>query len=128
MGDLMEIGRTLVAGIGRRCSPLGLQDAAVKSLPIRPMGEIVSKYYLRFSAVDRPGVLAKIAGILGTHQISIESMIQTGRSDANGDVVPIVIMTHEAMEANVRAALAEIDACDEIREKTNLIRIEDNLE
>jgi homoserine dehydrogenase len=128
VGDLMAIGRNLVAGIGRRSAPLAFQDAAVKSLPIRPMGEIVSKYYLRFSAVDRPGVLAKIAGILGNHQISIESMMQTGRSDTDGEIVPIVIMTHEAMEANVRTALAEIDACEVICEKTNLIRIEDNLE
>ncbi len=128
VGDLMEIGRNLVAGIGRRCSPLAFQDAAVKKLSIRPMGEISSKYYLRFSAVDRPGVLAKIAGILGAHQISIESMIQTGRSDSIGEIVPIVIMTHEAVECNVRQALAEIDASDVILEKTNLIRIEDNLE
>jgi len=128
VGDLMEIGRNLVAGIGRRSAPLGLQDAAVKNLSIRAMGEIFSKYYLRFSALDRPGVLAKIAGILGNYQISIESMIQTGRSDSDGEIVPIVIMTHEAVELNVRQALAEIDACDVIREKTNLIRIEDNLE
>ena len=128
VGELLEMGRNLVAGIGRRSAPLAFQDAAVRNVPIRPMGEIVSKYYLRFSAVDRPGVLAKIAGILGDHQISIESMIQTGRSDANGDTVPIVIMTHEAVEAHVRQALAQIDACDVIREKTNLIRIEDNLE
>jgi homoserine dehydrogenase len=128
VGDLMEIGRNLVAGIGRRSAPLAFQDAAVKKLSIRPMGEISSKYYLRFSAVDRPGVLAKIAGILGAHQISIESMIQTGRSDSLGEIVPIVIMTHEAVECNVRQALAEIDASDVILEKTNLIRIEDNLE
>lgn len=128
VGDLMEIGRNLVAGIGRRSAPLAFQDAAVKKLSIRPMGEISSKYYLRFSAIDRPGVLAKIAGILGAHQISIESMIQTGRSDSIGEIVPIVIMTHEAVECNVRQALAEIDASDVILEKTNLIRIEDNLE
>lgn len=128
VGDLMNIGRNLMAGIGRRSAPLAFQEATVKNLPIRPIGEIISRYYLRFSAVDRPGVLAKIAGILGEHQISIESMIQTSRSDANGEIVPIVIMTHEAMEANVRLALSEIDACEVIREKTNLIRIEDNLD
>ena len=126
VGDLMDIARNIVAGIGRRSAPLGYLDGRVKKLGIKPMGEIVSKYCLRFSTLDKPGVLAKIAGALGLHGISIESMIQKGRS--KGETVPIVIMTHEAQEKDVRAALAEIDELDFIREKSNLIRIEDNLE
>ena len=73
----------------------------MKNLPIKPIGEIVSKYYLHFSVVDMPGVLAKIAGELGKYSISIESMIQTARSEQES--VPIVIMTHEAREMDVRA-------------------------
>ena len=126
VGELVDISRNILAGIGRRTAPLGYLDANVATLPIKPMGEIVSKYYLRFSVVDRPKVLSRISGVLGDHGISIESMIQTARSARES--VPIVIMTHEAKEADVRAALAEIDALEIITEKTNLIRIEDNLE
>ena len=126
VGELIDVSRNILAGIGRRAAPLGFQDDAVAALPLKPMGEIVSKYYLRFSAVDRPKVLSRIAGVLGDYGISIESMIQTARSD--DESVPIVIMTHEAREADVRAALAQIDTLEIITATTNLIRIEDNLE
>ena len=125
VGDAMDIARNILAGIGSRVAARGVIEASVKNLVIKPIGEIVSRYYIRFSAVDRPGVLAAIAGALGKNNISIESMIQTGRS---GDHVPIVIITHEAAERDVAAALAEIDGLEMIREKSNLIRIEDNLE
>lgn len=126
VGDVMEISRNILAGIGRRTAPLGYLDERVRDLPIKPIGEIVSKYYIRFSVVDKPGVIARIAGELGKNGISIESMIQTARSVQES--VPIVIMTHEAREMDVRKALAEIDSYDIVREKSNLIRIEDNLE
>ncbi len=126
VGELIEISRNILAGIGRRTPPLGYLDASMAQIPLKPMGEIVSKYYLRFSVVDRPKVLSRIAGVLGDHGISIESMIQTARSTQES--VSIVIMTHEAREADVRAALAQIDGLEFITEKTNLIRIEDNLE
>lgn len=126
VGDVMEISRNILAGIGRRTAPLGYLDEWVRDLPIKPIGEIVSKYYIRFSVVDKPGVIARIAGELGKNGISIESMIQSARSVQES--VPIVIMTHEAREMDVRKALAEIDSFDIVREKSNLIRIEDNLE
>lgn len=126
VGDVMEISRNILAGIGRRTAPLGYLDERVRDLPIKPIGEIVSKYYIRFSVVDKPGVIARIAGELGKNGISIESMIQSARSVQES--VPIVIMTHEAREMDVRKALAEIDSFDIVREKSNLIRIEDNLE
>ena len=126
VGDVLEISRNILAGIGRRTAPLGYLDGKVKNLPIKPIGEIVSKYYLHFSVVDMPGVLAKIAGELGKYSISIESMIQTARSEQES--VPIVIMTHQARENDVRCAFKEIDQSDFIREKSCLIRIEDNLE
>lgn len=125
VGDLMDISRNILVGVGQRVSARGFQDNNIAALAIKPIGEIVSRYYLRFSAVDKPGVLATIAGALGKFNISIESMIQTGRS---GDYVPIVIITHEATERDILAALAEIDALEMIRESSNLIRIEDNLE
>ena len=126
VGDVMEISRNILVGITRRTSPLGYLEERVRDLAIKPIGETVSKYYIRFSVVDKPGVIARIAGELGKNGISIESMIQTARSVRES--VPIVIMTHEAREMDVRQALAEIDSFDIISEKSNLIRIEDNLE
>ncbi len=126
VGDVMAIARNLKAGIGRRSAPRGYLDTSLKSLEIKPIGEILSKYYLRFSALDKPGVLAKIAGVLGKNEISIESMIQSARMA--GETVPIVIMTHEAREGGIRRAMEEIDGFDFIREKSKLIRIEDALQ
>jgi len=126
VGDVMDISRNILAGIGRRTAPLGFQEERIRDLQIKPIGEIVSKFYIRFSVMDEPGVIARIAGELGRNNISIESMVQTARSVQES--VPIVIMTHEAREMDIRKALAEIDYFDIVREKSNLIRIEDNLE
>jgi homoserine dehydrogenase len=86
------------------------------------MEEVVTPYYLRFTAVDRPGVLSKVSGILGEHEISIASVIQKGRRVK--EAVPIVMMTHEAKEKNVRQALKAIDGLGIIKAKTTLIRVE----
>lgn len=126
VGDVIDVSRNILSGIGRRSAPLSYLDDRVATLAMKPMGDIVSKYFLRFNAMDRPGVLSRISGVLGDNNISIESMLQHGRNQ--GDRVPIVIMTHEASEADVRKALAEIDSFDIVQEKTQLIRIEDNLE
>ncbi len=128
VGDLIGLARTMQAGAGRRMAPLGFLDDTVKTLPIKKMDEIVSKYMLRFSALDKPGVLAAIAGSLGNHGISIESMVQTAHQELDSAPVPIVIKTHEAREGSIQSALKEIDAQDIICEKTVFIRIEDNLE
>lgn len=100
-----------------------------RDLSLRNMAETVNHYYLRFSAVDRPGVLSKIAGVLGDHDISIASVIQKGRQvgPASGGV-PVVMMTHEAREKNVRAALKLIDQLPVVRGDTLLIRVEENLD
>jgi homoserine dehydrogenase len=128
VGDLIGLSRSMMAGAGRRMAPLGFMDDQVVTLPLKPMSEIISKYMLRFSALDKPGVLAAIAGSLGNHGISIESMVQTSHQADDATPVPIVIMTHEAREGAVQAALAEIDRFDVISQKTGFIRIEDNLE
>lgn len=128
VGDLIGLARSMMAGAGRRMAPLGFLDQSIKSLPVKPMSDIVSKYMLRFSAKDLPGVLASIATALGNHGISIESMIQTAHQTNDQSPVPIVIMTHEAREESIQSALAEIDILDIICEKTRFIRIEDNLE
>jgi homoserine dehydrogenase len=89
---------------------------------IKPMDELVINYYFRFSAVDQPGVLSKISGILGSHDISIAAVIQKGRQVKGS--VPLVMMTHEARERDVRLALAEIDELQVVTAPTRLIRVE----
>lgn len=126
MGDVLSVARDLKSNIGIRSPALGCPQTQMASCEIKPMDQIVSTYYLRFTVKDQPGVLAQISGILGDHEISIESMVQPHRRAA--EAVPIVFMTHEAEERNVAAALAEIDQLDAIQEDTLLIRIEENLE
>jgi homoserine dehydrogenase len=73
-------------------------------------------------AMDRPGVLAQVAGILGRHDISLVSVLQKNR--AHGEAVPVVMMTHEARERDMRAALAEIDKLPVVAARTTMIRVE----
>ncbi len=89
---------------------------------IKTEEEISSCYYVRFSAIDKPGILAEISGILGKHNISIASVIQKGRR--GGDTVPIVMMTHTAREKNITEALSEINSLEIIKSASVLIRIE----
>lgn len=90
-------------------------------LKIKDMEEVKSKYYIRFSAYDKPGVLADIAGILGEYKISIASVIQKER----GDIVPVVMLTHEAKEGNLRNAIQKIDNLETIKNKSLIIRVEE---
>jgi homoserine dehydrogenase len=91
-----------------------------------PLGELYGRYFLDFTAVDAPGVLAHITGALGEHGISIESVLQKGRAEARGSV-PVIVLTHPAREAHVRAALQVIDALDDVTAPTRLVRIEEDL-
>ncbi|PKK87275.1 MAG: homoserine dehydrogenase, partial [Candidatus Wallbacteria bacterium HGW-Wallbacteria-1] len=97
----------------------------MKDINLIPMDNIETKYYFRFSVLDRPGVLSKISGILGENNISLASVIQKARQEAGP--VPIVMTTYKAKEKDVRQALKKIDRLDIVRAKTMLIRIEDEL-
>jgi len=88
------------------------------------MDEVETKYFLRFMAMDQPGVLARISGILGRKEISIASVIQKGRRRAGP--VPIVMLTHKAAEGKLRQALRDIDRLTVLREKTVLLRVEED--
>ena len=127
VSDLVELGRNLlVKAAGRRVPLLSFQEAAIEKIPLKKMEDMVMPFYIRVSALDRPRVLSKISGILGKNDISISSVIQKGRR-VNG-AVPIVMMTHEAKEKNVRQALKEMDRLDVIKRKTMCIRVENELE
>ncbi len=118
--DTLEIARRIAHGIPALA--LELPTAGTVALPLRPMSSVRSGYYLRVMAQDRPGVLSRITGILGDHSISIASMIQKGRGPA--EAVPVVMMTHEATERDIRAALTEIDRLAVVAFPTTLIRVE----
>ena len=126
MGDVLAVARDLLGDGGIRVPALGCPQAHLSLCAIKPIDQVITAYYLRFTVKDQPGVLSQISGILGKYEISIESMIQPHRHEA--EAVPIVFMTHEAEECNVAAALAEINQLDAIQEDTLLIRIEEHLE
>jgi len=122
VSDVIDIARNLLSGASGRVPAASFQQDQRRPLRIRPMEEITSLYYLRFMVVDRPGVLSQIAGVLGTHGISISSVIQKGRKE--GQTVPVVIMTHAAREREVQTALQDINRMSFISEPTTLIRVE----
>ncbi len=122
VSDVIAIARNLLRDAAGRVPPASFQQDQRRPLRIRPMEEILSQYYMRFMVLDRPGVLSQIAGVLGRHNISITSVIQQGREEAQ--TVPVVIMTHTARERDVQAALREIDKMAFISEPTTLIRVE----
>ncbi|MEW6264185.1 MAG: homoserine dehydrogenase [Thermodesulfobacteriota bacterium] len=125
VSDVMELARNIRCGAANRVPALGWSEPLDQRFTLRPMEDIRTCYYFRFSALDRPGVLSKISGILGRHGISIKAVIQKGREMAGA--VPIVMLTHEAREADVRAALTEMDRLDVLRDRTVVIRVEDKL-
>ncbi|MBW2984252.1 homoserine dehydrogenase [Candidatus Woesearchaeota archaeon] len=92
------------------------------NLKLKSIDNIRSRYYLRYSAVDKPGVLAKISGILGKHKISIAGVWQM---EVNKNVVPLIMTTHEALERDMQKAIKEINKLDVIKDKTIVIRVED---
>ncbi len=126
MGDVMAIARNLLKNAVGRIPAMGYQESAINRRPIRAMNDIVSRYYLRFNTVDRPGVVAQIARVLGNFRIGISSMMQPEGCDA--DTVAIVIMTHDAQEADIRSALAEIDQLAVVHKPSHFIRIENSIE
>ncbi len=125
VADVVDIARNLAKGGSGRVPARAFPEEAMESATLKPIEDVVCQYYLRFTALDRPGVLSKIAGVLGAYGISIESVVQKGR-DA-GQAVPLVIMTHEAREADVRHALGEIDSLGVTLGRPSLIRIESAL-
>ena len=122
VSDIIAIARNVIKGSIGRVPVASFQQDQRRPLRLRPMEEISSLYYLRFTVVDRPSVLAQIAGELGRCGISISSMVQQGRCE--GQTVPVVIKTHSAKERDVQAALREINRKPFVSEPTMLIRVE----
>jgi homoserine dehydrogenase len=125
MGDVIDLCRDLLCGISGRVPSRASAEGTLKIGSLKPMEEVVTNYYFRFSAIDKPGVLSKISGILGENDISLATVIQKGRTV--GEPVPLVMISHRAREANVRKALARIDELDVVVGKTVFIRMEDEI-
>jgi homoserine dehydrogenase len=123
VSDLVDLARNMLSGGAGRVPALGFQREMIREIPIMPIDRISAHYYFRFSALDRPGVLSTISGILGTHGISIQSVHQKGRKTSGA--VPVVMLSHRAREADVKQALREISALDVTAAKPVVIRIED---
>ena len=123
ISDVVDIARNLMAETTRRIPALSYQRNHIQNIKIMSMDEIVTHYYFRFAALDRPGVLSKISGVLGKHDISIQSVQQKGRKTDGS--VPVVMVSHLAKEVDVQKALAEINNLDVVSDKPVLIRIED---
>jgi homoserine dehydrogenase len=119
VSDIADIARNIQKNaVGR----VPIIPKITRNTKIKKVENIVSRYYLRFSALDKPGVLSKITGVLGSHNISIESVIQKGRRV--GEAVPLVLLTHDAKELNIRKAIREVDRLPVVRGKTVFIRVE----
>ena len=118
VGDVVDISRQILMEPSRKLPWIDPPSP----VQVQPMESITSIYYFRLMALDQPGVLAQISGILGSHRISIAQMIQRGRKQ--GGSVPLVLMTHTALERNVQKAIVEIKELGCVTEDPVLIRVE----
>lgn len=119
MGDVLEVARHVQQGTG----PI-VGCTCTDELPVIPIEELSTKYYIRFTVADRAGVLASMATVFANHNVSVHSVVQRGVK--NSDEVYIVYVTHTACEKDIREVLADIAGLDDVlREEPNVIRVED---
>lgn len=119
VADVLDVARARLEGAA------GLMTRSIQMTErnLRDLGEVESRYYLRFQVLDRPGVLAKIAGALGDRRVSIEQMVQRGGGGASGEAVQVVILTHTAREADLSGALDSIAKEDFVAKPTRMLRV-----
>ena len=124
LGDIVAVARSVVAarattgtgsGGGRQT---GLE--AYADLPVRPMGEVSTRYHVRLDVADRPGVLAAVAGVFAEHDVSIATVHQTGR----GAEATLVIVTHRAPDAALSATVERLRGLDVVRSVASVVRVE----
>ncbi|GEN22802.1 homoserine dehydrogenase [Halomonas cupida] len=124
VADLLDVARDISTEHRYRTPYLafgGITENG-ESLPIMPMEDIITAYYLRLLAVDRPGVLARVASILSEEGISIEALIQQEATE--GELVPIILMTHRTQERNMNEAIRRIESLADIAGSVTRIRVE----
>jgi len=116
VADLVDVAR------GRHMPAFVVPADKLATKKASPMDRHVGAYYMRLMVQDRPGVIAAVSGALAKERISLESMLQRGRSESGE--VPVVLTTHETEEAAMRRALARIGKLGAVAEEPCVIRIE----
>ena len=123
MADLVDVTRMHTADPKHRVPHLAFQPGLLSDVPILPMDEVETSYYLRLRVMDKPGVLADITRALADLDISIDAMVQKEPGEGE-DQVDIIMLTHLAMEKNVNAAIAKIKKLPLLTGKITRIRLE----
>jgi homoserine dehydrogenase len=123
VADIIDVVRTLTSDPNNRVPHLAFQADALSDLPVLAADDVTTAYYLRIHAKDRPGVLAKVASILSDGGINIESIIQKEVEEQDG-LVPIILLTHRVRERSMNAAIAAIEALDDVAAPVMRIRVE----
>jgi homoserine dehydrogenase len=126
VADIMSLARNIVKGVSNRVPLLPCGSRLPQTIRIKPMSDLQTRYYLRFSAVDKPGVLSKISGVLGRSNISIHSVVQKGR-DTSNTAVSIFMLTHEAKESDLQKAIRQLEKLSILKGKTMVIRIVEDI-
>jgi len=123
VADLVDVTRMLTTDPNNRVPHLAFQPDSLQDIPILPIEAIETAYYLRICSYDRPGMLAKITGILSSNNISIEAIVQKEPKEG-ADQVSVVILTHRVVERDVNQAIQAIEQLDGITSKVMRIRLE----
>lgn len=123
VADIMDVARSFDARVDQRVPYLGFGDDQLTDLPILPISEINSAYYLRLRALDKPGVMAEVTQILADYEISIDAMLQK-EPNKNEVEADIVILTHETIEKNMDVAIAKVEALASTAGEVVKIRME----
>jgi homoserine dehydrogenase len=124
VADLVDVTRMHTADPEHRVPHLAFQPDQLSDVPILPMAEVVTAYYLRMRVVDRPGVLADITRILADCGVSIDAMVQKEPSEGE-EQVDIIMLTHETREKQINAAIVAIEALAVVSGKVTRIRLEE---
>jgi homoserine dehydrogenase len=123
VADIIDLARDISAGQLNRVPSLGVAPDRLRDLPVVPMAEVKTPWYLRMEAEDRPGVMSKVATILGDQSISIEALIQ--KAPAEGETrVPVIVLTNTASQGLIDEAVQAIEALDTITGEVTRIRVE----
>ena len=123
IADLVDITRLATADPEHRVPHLAFQPDAMSDIPVLPMSEVTTSYYLRVCVADQLGVLADITRVLADATISIDAMLQK-EPDEGKDHTDIILLTHQTQEKNVDAAIARIEALPTVQGKVTRIRLE----
>mgnify|MGYP006200653365 FL=1 len=123
IADLVDVTRLQTADPENRVPHLAFQPDAVQNIPILPMAEVTTSYYLRLAVADQAGVLAEITRILAAHGVSIDALLQKEAAEGESQT-DLVILTHETKEKNMMAAITEMQALKTVLGEIIKIRLE----